>query len=62
MVHGSNNEIERRSLWEDLRNISRAHRNEKWTIMGDFNEVLTSEERLDKGTYDDTGPSKGCNK
>lgn len=30
--------------------------------MGDFNEVLTSEERLDKGTYDDTGPSKGCNK
>lgn len=45
-IYASNDEVERRDLWEDLRihHNSPIFRNKKWIIFGDFNEILVGDE------------------
>uniref|UniRef100_A0A803P1H3 DUF4283 domain-containing protein n=1 Tax=Cannabis sativa TaxID=3483 RepID=A0A803P1H3_CANSA len=42
-VYGFNDEIGRRSLWADLRDIASK---EAWVVLGDFNDILNKEERI----------------
>lgn len=48
VVYGSNEVIERRSLWAELQAFALGNRR-PWTIMGDFNSILHFEEHAGRG-------------
>ncbi|XP_075096511.1 uncharacterized protein LOC142174589 [Nicotiana tabacum] len=45
IVYGFNNQSMRRRLWEDIKSIHQMV-NGPWAIMGDFNSILSTEERV----------------
>lgn len=45
VVYGFNNQSMRRQLWEDIKSIHLQNRG-PWAIMGDFNCILSTEERM----------------
>lgn len=57
-VYASNEETERREVWEDLVHTSRVVGKKKWLITRDFIELMFSYERFGQGNYSDLGPSK----
>ena len=52
MVYGKNKLEERRGLWNHLLTICRAVRNTPWLILGDFNILRYSSERLGSVDFD----------
>lgn len=45
-AYGFNTEVERRSLWDELSVIHSTVQGEAWTICGDFNLCLSTEEKM----------------
>jgi len=44
-IYGANQELQRKNLWEDLKNIANGM-NKAWCILGDFNVVLYAGDRI----------------
>ncbi|XP_061342489.1 uncharacterized protein LOC133288691 [Gastrolobium bilobum] len=44
-IYGSPREVERNTLWDDLKNLSRSIQ-EPWLVGGDFNEIATVQEKI----------------
>ncbi|XP_060968791.1 uncharacterized protein LOC115710551 [Cannabis sativa] len=57
-VYGFNDEIGRRKLWADLREIAST---EAWVVLGDFNDILNKEERIGtKVKYKNSSEFRDC--
>lgn len=48
IVYGSNDLMERKELWNGVKNLAHATVGFKWIIMGDFNKDLLSHEHLNQ--------------
>ena len=46
VVYGSNFQQEKTSLWNDLRRLARSNASMPWIVMGDFNTVRFTDEKL----------------
>lgn len=51
IVYGLHNITDRRALWNQLRDIS-AITNGPWLVIGDFNNVLSVEDRINRAKMD----------
>lgn len=45
-IYGSNSPLERKSLWEELRNRTRYYGDSPWVVLGDFNVVRFGDEKI----------------